>query len=128
MPTTIVSASATSNFLMTVPRSSVNFRRTGQRLLQLLQRKRFTAGDLQNRCLAAAAEFGGIRQLRGHVERNDNGAVPVGMNEIAGTNCHTRDANLTAKAVGVDVGMRRADHAGQRLEARRPLRDVADRS
>ena len=54
--------------------------------------------------------------------------MTVGMNEIAGTNRHSGDANLAAKTVGVNVGVRGSDGAGERLEARRPLRGIADRS
>src|SRR5262249_60923811 len=38
------------------------------------------------------------------------------------------NTHLATEAFGVGPGMRRADRAGQRLEARRPLRDVADRA
>ena len=41
---------------------------------------------------------------------------------------HAGDAHLAAPVFGMDPGMRRPDRAGQRLEARRPLRDVADRA
>ena len=54
--------------------------------------------------------------------------MTVGMNEIAGTNRHSGDANLAAKTVGVNVGVRGSDGAGERLEARRPLRGIADGS
>ncbi len=48
--------------------------------------------------------------------------------EIVGLHGHAGDAHLAAKALRMHPGMRRADRAGQRLEARRPLRDVADRA
>src|SRR5215212_8160885 len=54
--------------------------------------------------------------------------MTVGMNEIPGTNRHSGDANLAAKTVGVNVGVRGSNRAGERLESRRPLRGVADRS
>src|SRR5258706_9930115 len=91
MPAAIASTSATKNLLMTVPPHAeaigwlVNFSRTLQRLFQLFKGKILAAGDLKDWRLAAAAELGRSRQLRGDIERNDHGAVTIGMNEIAGS-------------------------------------------
>ena len=52
----------------------------------------------------------------------------VGVDQIVRLHGHAGDAHLAAKALGMHPRMRRADRAGQRLEARRPLRDVADRA
>src|SRR2546430_12518427 len=41
---------------------------------------------------------------------------------------HDGDALFAAPVLGVNPGVRRPDRAGQRLEARGPLRDVADRA
>src|SRR4051812_24007681 len=54
--------------------------------------------------------------------------MAVGMNEIARSYGHPGDANFTAKTVGMNESMRRPDRAGQRLEARRPWPDIADRA
>ena len=50
------------------------------------------------------------------------------MNEVVRTHGHPGDANLAAETFGMDLGMRRADRTGKRLETRRPLRNVADRA
>src|SRR4051812_9509847 len=62
-PARTASASATRYFLMTFLRWSVDFRRPGQCFLQLFQRKRLAARDLEDRCFAAAAEFGCVGQF-----------------------------------------------------------------
>src|SRR5438105_3163640 len=89
-PARTASASAARYFLMTFLRWSVDFRRAGQCFLQLLQRKRLAACDLEDRRFAAAAKVCGIGQFRGHLERNDDGAMAVGVNEIAGFHHHPR--------------------------------------
>src|SRR6266853_791743 len=133
MPAKIAGTSATRNLLMTAPHmpnrgSLVNFSRTLQRLFQLFKREVLAAGDLKDWRLAAAAEFGRIRQLRGDIERNDHGAVTIGVNEIAGAHRHSGHANFAAEIFGVNIGVRRSDRARERLEAGCPLRDVADRT
>src|ERR1700741_5522765 len=50
------------------------------------------------------------------------------MDEIVRLHGHAGNTHLAAKALRMHPGMRRADRAGERLEARRPLRDVADRA
>ena len=60
--------------------------------------------------------------------RDHDGAVLVGVDEIVGMHRHAGDAHFAAKAFGMNPGVRRPDRAGQRLETRRPLRDVADRA
>src|SRR5216684_6578259 len=116
MPAKIAGTSATRNLLMTAPHmpkrgSLVNFSGTLQRLFQLFKREILAAGDLKDWRLAAAAELGGIRQLRGDIERNDHGAMSVGMNEIAGAHRHSGHPHLAAKTFGVDPGVRRSDRA-----------------
>src|SRR6202022_505752 len=113
MPAKIVNDSASKTLFMTFPlyveaphSPSMNFGRLGKRLFQLFKGKRWTAGNLKNWRLAAAAEFGRIRQLRGNIERDHNSAVTIGVNP----------------------GVRRADRTCEGLESGRPLRDVADRS
>src|ERR1700754_1293562 len=128
MPATIVSTSATKSFLMTSPQLSVNFGGALQRLFQLLQRKILAAGDLENRCLAARAELAGIRYLGGDIVRDHDGPVTIGVNEVVGAHGHAGNANLGAKIFRVHPCMRRTDRARKRLESRRPLRNVADRS
>src|ERR1700750_3375305 len=128
MPATIVSTSATKSFLMTSPQLSMNFGGALQRLFQLFQRKILAAGDLENRCLAACAELAGIRYLGGDIVRDHDGTVTVGMNEVVGAHGHAGNANLCAEISGVHPGMRRTDGARKDLEARRPWRNVADRS
>src|ERR1700716_3735910 len=135
MPARNVIASVTKSFLMNFPRrskrsysSSMNFGGALQRLFQLLQRKILAAGDVENRRLAAGAEFAGIRHLGSDIVRNHDRAVAVGVNEIIGSYRHAGDANFAAKAFGVDPGVGRTDRACQRLESRRPLRDIADRA
>src|SRR5215470_15762311 len=108
--------------------TSVNLRRALQRLFQLLEREVLAARDLQDWGLAAAAEFGGVGQLGSEIMRDHDRAVTVGVDQIVGAYGHAGDTHLAAEAFGMHPGMRRADRAGQRLEARRPLRDVADRA
>src|SRR5882672_7809155 len=108
--------------------SSMNFGRAPQCLFQLLQRKILAAGDLENRRLAAGAEFAGIRHLRGDIVRDHDRAMAVGVNEIIGAYRHAGDANFAAKTLGVDPGVGWTDRTSQRLESRRPLRDVSDRA
>src|SRR3981081_3373741 len=135
MPPKIANPSASKSLLMTLPlcvdtviSSSVNFGRAGKRLFQLFKRKCRAAGNFKNWRLAAAAEFGRIGQFWGDVERNHHGAVTIGVNEITGAHRHSGHAHFAAKTIGVDVGMRWSDRACKGLKARRPLRDVADRS
>src|SRR5262245_22340211 len=103
---------------------SVYFSGALQRFLQFLERKIFAARDLQDRRLAAAAQFAGVGQLCRKVVGNDDGAMLVGMDQVIGLHGHAGDAHLAAEILRMHPGMRRADRAGQRLEARRPLRDV----
>src|SRR5467141_4168435 len=133
MPAKIAGTSATRNLLMTAPHmpnrgSLVNFSRTLQRLFQLFKRKILAAGDLKDWRLAAAAQLGRIRHLRGDIERNHHGAVTIGMNEIAGAHRHSGHANFAAEIFRVNIGVRWSDRARQRLEAGRPLRDVVYRN
>ena len=60
--------------------------------------------------------------------RDHDRAMLVGVDQIVGANRHAGDAHFAAEILGMHPGMRRTDRAGQRLEARRPLRDVADRA
>jgi len=83
--------------------------------------------DFQNGRLAAATQLGRVGQFRGDIERDDHGAVTIGMNEVAGAHRHSGHANFAAKTISVDIGMRRTDGARKGLEAWRPLRNVADR-
>src|SRR4051794_27709837 len=83
-PARAVSASAARNLVIICSPPSVDFSRTRQRFLQLLQRERLAARDVEDRGLAAAAQFGGVRQLRRYIDRYDDGAVAVGVNEVAG--------------------------------------------
>jgi hypothetical protein len=48
------------------------------------------------------------------------------MHDVAGARQHAGDPHLLAVVVQMHVRMTRHDGAGQRLEARRPLVDVAD--
>src|SRR3981081_691604 len=121
MPANTDSTSATKNFLMIPPVKrppawSVNFSRTLQRLFQFFQRKARAAGDFQDRRLAAAAEFGRVRQFWRDIERNHHGAVTIGVNEIAGAHRHPGDPDFAAKTLGVNPGVRRADRTGEGLE------------
>src|SRR5690348_14356641 len=50
------------------------------------------------------------------------------MDQIAGTHRHPGDANFPTEAGDMHIGMRRSDRPSQRLESRRPLRDIADRA
>src|ERR1700733_2167884 len=54
--------------------------------------------------------------------------MTIGVDEVAGAHRHAGHANFTAKAFGVDIGMRRSNRARKGLEARRPLRNVPNRS
>src|SRR5689334_4426360 len=94
-----------------------------QRFLQFLERKILGPRDLENRRLPAGAEFAGIGNLRRDIVRDDDRAVRVGMDQVVGFHGHAGDTNLAAEILGVHPGMRGTDRAGQRLEARRPLRD-----
>src|ERR1044072_9264310 len=98
-------------FFSCQPLPSMNFRRAGQRFLQLLQGERFTACDFEDRGLAAAAEFGGVGQLRSDIDWNNDRAVTIGVNEIVETHRHSGTANLTTATFGVDPGVRWADRA-----------------
>src|SRR6185369_1398909 len=106
----------------------VDLGRTLQRLFEFLEREVRAARDLQDRRFAPAAEFGGFRNLRRDVCRDHDGAVLVGVDEVVGMHRHAGDAHFAAPVFGVNPGMRRSDRTGQRLKARRPLRDVADRA
>src|SRR6059058_4781417 len=108
--------------------SSVNLGRALERLLQPLERKILCSGDFKDRRLAPAAQFGGIRQLGRNIGRNDDGTVTVGMNEIVRSDGHAGNAHLATETFGMDPGVRRSNRTGQGLEARRPLRDIADRA
>ena len=55
-----------------------------------------------------------------------DGAVPVRVDEVARAHQHAGDAHLLAEVGEMHVRVARRDGAGQHLEARRPLRDVAD--
>src|ERR1700716_2456949 len=66
----------------------VNLSRLLQRRFELFERKVRAARDLQDRRLAAAAEFGGVGNLRGNVDRDDDRAMLVGMDQIVGANRH----------------------------------------
>src|ERR1700733_16229178 len=101
MPATIVSASATKNFLMTSPRLSMNFGGALQRLFQLFQRKILAAGDLENGRFAARAELAGIRYLGGDIVRDHDGTVTIGVNEVVRAYGHAGNANLSAKIFGM---------------------------
>ena len=75
-----------------------------------------------------AQSSAGFRNLRRDIVRDHDGAVLVGMDEVVGVHRHAGDAHFAAPVFGVNPGVRRPDRTGQRLEARRPLRDVADRA
>ncbi len=49
---------------------------------QLFEREVRAAHNLEDRCLAAAAKFGRVRNFRSYFVRNYDGAVPVGMNQV----------------------------------------------
>src|SRR3954452_4750557 len=106
----------------------VDLGRTLQRLFELLEREVRAARDLQDRRFAPAAEFGGFRNLRRDIGRDHDGAVLVGMDEIIGMHRHAGNAHFAAPVFGVNPGVRRPDRTGQCLKARRPLRDIADRT
>src|SRR5258708_325203 len=108
--------------------ASVNLGRTLQCLFQLFEREVLAASDLEDGGLAAAAEFGGLRDLGGDIDWNHDRAVAVGVNEIVGANCHSGNAHFAAETLGVDPCMRRTDRPGERLKSGRPLRNIADRS
>src|SRR6266404_6810815 len=110
------------------PRPSVNFGRPLQRVLQLLKAEILAARDVEDRRLAATAEFGSIRNFRGKVVWNNDRPMLIGMNEIVRAHRHPGDAHLAAKAFRMNPGVGRPDRSGQRLEAWRPLRDVANRA
>src|ERR1700726_807954 len=107
---------------------SVNLRRPLQRLSELIEAEVLGSGDLEDRGLTAATELGRIRQFGGDIDRDHDRPMLVGVDEIVGAYRHPGDTNLAAKALGMNPGVRRADRAGQCLETRRPLRDVADRA
>src|SRR4051812_31145818 len=89
-PASIVNASASNNLFITDPCLSVDFGRTGQRLFELLQRERTAAGDIEDRRLPTATELGGVRQFCRNIDWNDDGAMTIGVNEIAGFHRHAR--------------------------------------
>jgi len=62
-------------------------------------------GRSQGSGVRAAAEFGGVGSFAGDIERNDHGAMSVGMNEIAGAHRHFRHPHSPPKLFGVDPGV-----------------------
>lgn len=72
--------------------------------------------------LAASGSFAAT------IGRNHDRTVTIRMNEIVRAHRHAGDAHRFTKAREMDERVRRADAAGQRLESRRPSRNVTDRS
>src|ERR1700694_944029 len=105
---------------------SMNFGRPGKRLFQPFKGKCRAAGNFKNGRLPAATEFGSLWHFGSDVERYHNGAVAIGMNQVVGAHRHPGPPDSAAKIFGMNVGMRRADRAGERLKVGSPLRDVAD--
>ena len=71
-------------------------------------------------------QIAGGRDLRRQRRGDGHRAVPVGVHEVARAHQHAGDPHLLAEVGEMHVRMARHDGAGQRLEARRPLVDVAD--
>ena len=68
------------------------------------------------------------RQVAHGRERNHDGAVAIGMDEVAGSYRHARHGNGQVEGLDVREPVRRPDASGQHLEAWCPLRQVADRA
>src|SRR5262249_24951883 len=54
--------------------------------------------------------------------------MAIGMDEIVGFHRHAGNADFAAKAFRMHPRVRRPDRTGKRLEARSPLRNIADRA
>src|SRR6478735_3672867 len=106
----------------------MNLRGFRHRSLQLLDGEILRAGDGQDHFFAPREQLRGRGKLLGRLERHDDGAVAVGVDEVARTHDHAGYADRLAETLQVHMRMRRTDRAGERLKARRPLRDVADRA
>src|SRR4051812_11995195 len=89
--------------------SSVNLRRLLQRGLQLFEREFLAAGDLQDRGLAAGAEFASVRNFRCNIVRDHDRTVAVGVNQIVGANGHPCDTDFAAEILRMHPGVRRSD-------------------
>src|SRR5215471_15439661 len=75
----------------------VYFRRTLQRVFQLLQRKVLAARDLQDRRFAAAAEFAGVGNFRRNIGRDHDGAMLIGVDQVVGLHRHAGNPHLAAE-------------------------------
>src|SRR5947207_1927551 len=62
------------------------------------------------------------------VDRNHDGAVAIGVNQIAALYSHAGDLDVDAEVDDVHIGVRWHDHGGEHLEAFGDHRDVADRT
>ena len=82
--------------------------------------------DIQDDFFLCGDASGGGRHLAGHVHRDDNSAVLVGVDQVAVIDDHARDHDLTAIVDAVDVRVARFDRTGQRLKALSPVRNIAD--
>src|SRR5207245_11460439 len=62
------------------------------------------------------------------LQRNDDGTVAIGVEEVAAAYRHARDRNEEIEGLDVGERMRGPDASGEYLETGRPLRQVADRA
>ena len=64
-------------------------------------------------------------QRRDLLDRHDDGAVPVGVNEVAALHRHAVDVDVDAVVDDMHIGVRRRDRAGQELKTFGDHRNVA---
>ena len=86
------------------------------------------ARDVEDHRFASHQHVARRGQLLGGLERHDDRAVAVGVDEVARLDGHAGDGHGLVEALQVHPRVGGGDRAGEGLEAGRPLRDVADRA
>ena len=74
---------------------------------------------------APRQQVGGGWDFLDGLGRDDDGAVPIGMNDVVRRDCHTGDADRAAVIDEMHIGMRRHDRTGEHQEFRRHRVEVA---
>ena len=83
---------------------------------------------IEDDLIAPDDEVDGGGQVARDGRRHDDGAVAVGVDEVAVAHAHAVDVDRAAEIDDVDPGVARPDFAGEQLEARRQHVEVADRA
>jgi len=112
--------------IMLEQKRSMNFRGALQRLFESFERKILGALRSPDRRLATGAEFAGLGNFCGDIDRDHDRAVLIGVDQVVGAHGHAGRRALRRKVFGMHPGMRRADRAGQRLKSPAPIAECRE--